>query len=70
VPIDPAQIAQAEQQQWHTAQDAAPQVGLIAGPGTGKARQSSDDAHERGRYSTRVPEPVVHRVVIKTPLAS
>ena len=28
------------------------------------------DARERCRYSTRVPEPVVHRVVIKTPFAS
>jgi hypothetical protein len=37
VPIDPAQIAQAEQQQWQAAQDAAPQVRLIAGPGTGKS---------------------------------
>lgn len=37
MPIDPAQIAQAEQQQWQAAQDAASQVRLIAGPGTGKS---------------------------------
>jgi DNA helicase-2/ATP-dependent DNA helicase PcrA len=37
VPITPAQTAAAEQRQWQVAQDAAPQVRLIAGPGTGKS---------------------------------
>jgi DNA helicase-2/ATP-dependent DNA helicase PcrA len=37
VPITQAQIAAAEQAQWQAAQDAAAQVRLIAGPGTGKS---------------------------------
>jgi len=37
VPITTAQAAQAELRQWQAAQDAAPQVRLIAGPGTGKS---------------------------------
>jgi len=37
VPITPAQIAAAEHQQQQAAQDGAPQVRLIAGPGTGKS---------------------------------
>ena len=35
--IDPTEAAQAEQQQWLAAQDAAPQIRLVAGPGTGKS---------------------------------
>jgi DNA helicase II / ATP-dependent DNA helicase PcrA len=37
VPITPTQKAQAEQRQWTAAQDGAPQVRLVAGPGTGKS---------------------------------
>lgn len=37
MPITPAQIAQAEHQQWQAAQDAAAAIRLIAGPGTGKS---------------------------------
>ncbi len=36
--ITPAQRAAAEQRQWQAAQDAAPQVRLVAGPGTGKSK--------------------------------
>src|SRR5438105_12654317 len=35
--ITPAQAAQAEQSQWQAARDAAAQIRLIAGPGTGKS---------------------------------
>ncbi|MDQ6912586.1 MAG: ATP-dependent helicase [Verrucomicrobiota bacterium] len=38
MPITPAQRAAAEQQQILAAQDQAPQIRLIAGPGTGKSR--------------------------------
>ncbi|HZL78627.1 MAG TPA: ATP-dependent helicase [Candidatus Limnocylindrales bacterium] len=38
MPTTPAQRAVAEQQQFDAAQDAAPQIRLIAGPGTGKSR--------------------------------
>jgi len=37
VPIAPAQIAEAEHQQWQAAQDPASAIRLIAGPGTGKS---------------------------------
>jgi superfamily I DNA/RNA helicase len=37
MPITAAQAAQAEQAQWNAAQDAAAQIRLIAGPGTGKS---------------------------------
>jgi ATP-dependent DNA helicase UvrD/PcrA len=37
MPITPAQKAHAEQMQWIVARDAAPQVRLVAGPGTGKS---------------------------------
>jgi DNA helicase-2/ATP-dependent DNA helicase PcrA len=37
MPITPAQIAAAEYQQQHAAQDPSPQVRLVAGPGTGKS---------------------------------
>jgi DNA helicase-2/ATP-dependent DNA helicase PcrA len=37
VPITPAQIAQAEHDQWQAAQDPATAIRLIAGPGTGKS---------------------------------
>jgi DNA helicase-2/ATP-dependent DNA helicase PcrA len=37
VPINPAQIAAAEQQQWQAAKNAAAKVRLVAGPGTGKS---------------------------------
>lgn len=37
MPITQAQAAVAEQRQWHAAQDQAPQVRLVAGPGTGKS---------------------------------
>ena len=37
MPISQAQIAVAEKAQWHAAKDAAVQVRLIAGPGTGKS---------------------------------
>jgi DNA helicase II / ATP-dependent DNA helicase PcrA len=37
MPITSAQAAQAEQAQWQAASDPAPQVRLIAGPGTGKS---------------------------------
>ena len=37
MPITPTQKAQAEQRQWTAAQDGAPQVRLVAGPGTGKS---------------------------------
>jgi len=37
MPITQAQVAQAEQAQWRGAQDAAAQIRLIAGPGTGKS---------------------------------
>jgi len=37
VPITPAQIAEAEHQQWQEAQDPASAIRLIAGPGTGKS---------------------------------
>ena len=36
MPITAAQKAQAEQRQWTAARDGAPQVRLVAGPGTGK----------------------------------
>lgn len=36
--ITPAQCAAAEQRQWQAAQDTAPQVRLVAGPGTGKSK--------------------------------
>ncbi len=36
--ITPAQRAVAEQRQWLAARDAAPQVRLVAGPGTGKSK--------------------------------
>jgi DNA helicase-2/ATP-dependent DNA helicase PcrA len=36
--ITPAQRAVAEQRQWVAARDAAPQVRLVAGPGTGKSK--------------------------------
>ena len=38
MPITTAQKAQAEQRQWAAARDSAPQVRLVAGPGTGKSR--------------------------------
>jgi superfamily I DNA/RNA helicase len=38
MPTTPAQRAAAEQQQFDAAQDTAPQIRLIAGPGTGKSR--------------------------------
>ncbi len=37
MPITAAQKAQAEQRQWAAARDGAPQVRLVAGPGTGKS---------------------------------
>jgi superfamily I DNA/RNA helicase len=37
MPISAAQKAQAEQRQWDAAKDGAPQVRLVAGPGTGKS---------------------------------
>jgi DNA helicase-2/ATP-dependent DNA helicase PcrA len=37
MPITTAQKAQAEQRQWDAARDGAPQVRLVAGPGTGKS---------------------------------
>lgn len=37
MPITPAQRAHAEQRQWTAARDPAPQVRLVAGPGTGKS---------------------------------
>jgi len=37
MPITAAQKAQAEQRQWTAARDGAPQVRLVAGPGTGKS---------------------------------
>jgi DNA helicase-2/ATP-dependent DNA helicase PcrA len=37
MPITAAQKAQAEQMQWNAARDGAPQVRLVAGPGTGKS---------------------------------
>ena len=37
MPITPAQVAQAEQGQWHAARDPANVIRLIAGPGTGKS---------------------------------
>ena len=37
MPITAAQKAQAEQRQWAAARDSAPQVRLVAGPGTGKS---------------------------------
>ena len=37
MPITAAQKAQAEQRQWTVAKDGAPQVRLVAGPGTGKS---------------------------------
>jgi DNA helicase-2/ATP-dependent DNA helicase PcrA len=37
MPINAAQKAQAEQRQWTAARDGAPQVRLVAGPGTGKS---------------------------------
>ena len=37
MPITAAQKAQAEQRQWIAARDGAPQVRLVAGPGTGKS---------------------------------
>ena len=37
MPITAAQKAQADQRQWVAAQDQAPQVRLVAGPGTGKS---------------------------------
>ena len=37
MPITPTQRAQAEQRQWTAARDNAPQVRLVAGPGTGKS---------------------------------
>ena len=37
MPITPAQIAEAEHQQWQAAQDPASAIRLIAGPGTGKS---------------------------------
>ena len=39
MPITAAQKAQAEQRQWTAARDGAPQVRLVAGPGTGKSHQ-------------------------------
>jgi superfamily I DNA/RNA helicase len=38
VTITPAQRTVAEQRQWIAARDAAPQVRLVAGPGTGKSK--------------------------------
>ena len=38
MPITQAQMAAAEQQQWSAAADPAPQVCLVAGPGTGKSK--------------------------------
>jgi DNA helicase-2/ATP-dependent DNA helicase PcrA len=38
MPITPAQKAVAEQRQWTAARDPAPQVRLVAGPGTGKSK--------------------------------
>jgi hypothetical protein len=38
MPITSTQKAQAEQRQWAAAQDGAPQVRLVAGPGTGMNR--------------------------------
>src|SRR3989304_4017614 len=37
MPITATQKAQAEQRQWTAARDGAPQVRLVAGPGTGKS---------------------------------
>src|SRR5712691_1129096 len=37
MPITPAQRSLAEQRQWVAARDGAPQVRLVAGPGTGKS---------------------------------
>jgi DNA helicase-2/ATP-dependent DNA helicase PcrA len=37
MPITPAQKGRAEQMQWTAARDGAPQVRLVAGPGTGKS---------------------------------
>ena len=45
MPITPAQKAAAEQQQWAAAREAARQVRLVAGPGTGKSRTIEKRVH-------------------------